>query len=397
MSLPPAPDPIATTTASLGSAPGHASALVSYDRDSDLERVLRGRKVGVVQALIGVIVTILLALAVCFLLLLVTGKDAVGAYQWLLSGPFSRSTRIGRVLLETTTLSIIALSVAIPFRAGLMSLGAEGQIYLGALASTVVSLYVPMPPGFGIVVPVLAAMTAGAFVALIPGWMKAYLGANELVSTLMLNAILVRVYAFILTNWLTGEKATSVASEYLPNESIIPTFTRIFGTSFDQANLMLLIVPVAAVTVWLILKRTPFGYEVRMSGSNARFARYGGIKPRRVVILAFLLSGAIAGIAGAHVVQGVNGRALLTLAAGAAFDGIMIAILARNNPLVIPVAAFLYAYLKVGGDVMEQELSIGTEIVDVIQALIVLLVTSQFVLALVQRRRRARLTPQNEA
>ncbi len=390
MSTPPA-DPLAIDSTSLGSMSGHSRALIGYDRDADLSRVKAQRRIGFVESLLAVIATIIVALAICFVILLLTGQDAVAAYQWLLGGPLSRTTRIGRVLVETTTLTIIGLSAAISFRAGLISLGAEGQIYMGALAATVVSLYVPLPPGLAIVVPVLAAMTAGALVALIPGWMKAQLGANELVSSLMLNAVLVRVYAFVLTNWLTQDGATSVASDYLPNSSILPSFTQIFGTSFDQANLMLLAVPVLAVAAWLLMKRTPFGYEVRISGSNAAFARYGGIRSKRVIILVFLVSGAIAGIAGAHIVQGVNGRALLTLSAGAAFDGVMIAILARNNPLVVPIAAFLYAYLKVGGDVMEQELSVGTEIVDVIQALIVLMVTSQFVLTLVRRARERRL------
>lgn len=371
--------------------PTTAASLVSYDRDADLDRVRRQRRIGFREAVFGAVATVFLALVICFLLLLITGKDAVAAYEWLLSGPFSRSTRVGRVIVETTTLSIIALSVAIPFRAGLMSLGAEGQLYMGALAATVVALYVPLPPGLALVVPMLAAMVAGALTGLIPGWMKAALGANELVSSLMLNAVLVRVYSFILTNWLTTKGATNVASDYLPDEALPPKLTAIFGVSFDQANLMVLLVPALAVVVWAIMRRTPFGYEVRMSGSNALFARFGGIDTGRVVILSFLLSGAIAGLAGSHIVQGVNGRALLTLSSGAAFDGIMVAILARSSPLAIPLVAFLYAYLKVGGDVMEQELSIGTEIVDVIQALIVLMVTSQFVLALVRRRRERRL------
>lgn len=377
------------------STPPSAADLVSYDREADLDRVRAQRRIGFREAVIGAVATVVLALIICFALLLITGKDAVAAYEWLLSGPFSRSTRVGRVIVETTTLSIIALSVAIPFRAGMISLGAEGQMYMGALAATVVALYVPLPPGLALVVPMLAAMVAGALTGFIPGWMKAALGANELVSSLMLNAVLVRVYSFILTNWLTTKGATNVASDYLPDNALPPKLTAIFGISFDQANLMVLLVPALAVVVWVIMRRTPFGYEVRMSGSNSLFARFGGIRTGRVIILSFLISGAIAGLAGAHIVQGVNGRALLTLSSGAAFDGIMVAILARSNPLAIPVIAFLYAYLKVGGDVMEQELSIGTEIVDVIQALIVLMVTSQFVLALVRRRRERRLAEES--
>ncbi|MCA0253184.1 MAG: ABC transporter permease [Actinobacteria bacterium] len=361
------------------------------DREAARARVHRQRRSDLVAAFVAMIVTIVIALAIGFVILLIVGKDAVAAYEWLLTGPFSRTTRIGRVLIDTTTLTILGLSVAIPFRAGLMSLGAEGQLYMGALTAAVVGLAFPLPPGLGILVPALAAMVAGAIVGFVPGWMKAQFGANELVSSLMLNTVLVRIYGYILTEYLTEEGSTSVASAYLPNESLIPTFTQLTGVSFDQANLAVVLVPILAVAVWLILQRTSLGYEVRMTGSNRLFAAYGGISSRRVIILSFIISGAIAGIAGAHLVQGVNGRALLTLSVGTGFTGIMIAILARNNPIVIPFAAFFYSYLKIGGDVMEQELSVGTEIVNVILALIVLLVTSQFVMSLVKRRRLSRL------
>ncbi|QEW02271.1 ABC transporter permease [Microbacterium lushaniae] len=374
---------------SLGSVHGHAAALVDYDRNDDRRRFRRERRIGVFEGALTTLGTIAVALLLCFLILLATGKDAVGAYEWLLSGPVSRPTRFGRVLLETTTLSIVALSVAAAFRAGLMTLGAEGQLYMGALAATVVALFVPLPPGWAVIVPLLSAMTVGMLCAALPAWMKAALGANELVATLMLNAVLVRLYSFVLTNWLTPEGATSVASEYLPSEALIPALTAVFGVNLDNANLMMFFIPVLAVAVWVLLNRTPLGYSVRMSGSNALFGLFGGIAPRRVIVWCFLIGGAIAGLAGAHIVQGVSERALLTLSAGVAFDGIMVAILARANPLLIPIAAFFYAYLKVGGLVMEQEMSIGTEIVSVIQALVVLMASAQILLVLVRRRRAA--------
>ncbi len=374
-------------THSLGSMEIDAIALVDYDRDADRARVSRERRVALFEGILTTVATVAIALVVCFLILVVTGKDAVTAYEWLLTGPLSRTTRFGRVLVETTTLSIVALSVATAFRAGLVTLGAEGQMYMGALAATVISLTLPLPPGIAILAGLLSAAGAGALVALLPAAMKAYLGANELVATLMLNAVLVRLYSFALTTWLTPEGATSVASAYLPDAALVPSLTAVIGVPLDQASLFVLIVPVLAVGAWLLLHRTPLGYAVRISGSNSLFASFGGIRTKRVIIWSFVIGGAIAGLAGAHIVQGVNGRALLTLSAGAAFNGIMVAILARANPLMIPVAAFFYAYLSVGGDVMEQEMSIGNEIVLIIQALIVLMASAQILRELVRRRR----------
>ena len=282
-----------------------AASLVSYDREADRAAVRIQRRRDTLEAFAAVIVTIVIALAICFVMLLAVGKDPVEAYHWLLTGPFSRTTRLGQVIVLTTTLTILGLSVAIPFRSGLLSLGAEGQLYMGALAATAVSLGFPLAPGFGIIVPMIAAMTAGAIVGLIPGWMKAYLGANELVSSLMLNTVLIQLYGYILTRHLTPEGATSVASAYLPDESVIPSLTSVTGIAFGQANLALILVPLLTVAVWAIIQRTPFGYEVRTLGSNSLFAAYGGIKSKRVIILGFLISGAIAGLAGAHLVEQV--------------------------------------------------------------------------------------------
>ena len=133
-----------------------AASLVSYDREADRAAVRIQRRRDTLEAFAAVIVTIVIALAICFVMLLAVGKDPVEAYHWLLTGPFSRTTRLGQVIVLTTTLTILGLSVAIPFRSGLLSLGAEGQLYMGALAATAVSLGFPLAPGFGIIVPMIA-------------------------------------------------------------------------------------------------------------------------------------------------------------------------------------------------------------------------------------------------
>jgi simple sugar transport system permease protein len=134
------------------------------------------------------------------------------------------------------------------------------------------------------------------------------------------------------------------------------------------------------------MSRTPFGYEVRTIGSNEKFARYGGINTRRTIALAFAIGGAIAAVAGVHLVLGVHQRLIRGISAGLAFEGIVVALLARNNPLLIPITGLFYSYLRVGGDIMEQEASVGTEIVLVIQAVIILLLTAQALVDLAKRR-----------
>lgn len=362
-----------------------------YDRDAARRAVAVERRRGVLAETAGVLLTIVIALAVALVVMVAIGKDPYEAFRALITGPLSRSTRVGRLLEDWTTITLLGLSVVIPFRAGQLNVGAEGQLFTGALVAGAISVSWSLPPGLAIVVPMVAAATAGFLVACIPGWMKARLGANELVSTLMLNAIIVRLYSYLLTEFLTPPRATIVASEYLPSAARLPLLTDLFHVDLGRANAGILLVPVMTFVVWLLLRRSSIGFRARIVGSNEAFAKYGGIDAKRVIVLTFAIGGAVAGLAGAHLVQGVNGRLLMGISAGLGFEGIVVAILARNNPLMVPVAAFFYSYLRVGGDVMEQEAKVGTEIVYVIQAVVVLLITARLVQKLVERRRAQRL------
>jgi len=330
--------------------------------------------------------TILAALAVGFIVILAVGHDPLEAYRAMLTGPLQRSTRVGRWLEDATTLTLLGLSVAIPFRARQISLGAEGQLYAGALAAAVVAIFVPLPPVLAVLVPLLVAAVAGGAVGAIPGVLKARLAANEIVATLMLNAIVVRLYDYLLNNQLKQPDSGSVRSANVPAGSALTRLQDWFGVPLGRANLGLLLMLLTALALWLLITRTTLGYRIRMVGSNPDFARYGGIKVPRVIESSFIIGGAVAGLAGAHLLLGVYGRLEPGMAGGLAFEGIVVALLARNNPLVVVAAGFLYSYLRVGGDIMEQQTDVGTEIVVIIQAVIVLLVTARLLPDLLKRR-----------
>jgi simple sugar transport system permease protein len=335
--------------------------------------------------------TIGIALLIGFIVTLAVGREPIKAYTALLTGPLSQVNRLGNWIQDATTLILIGLSVSIAFQARQFNLGAEGQLYIGALAAAVVALYVPWPPVLGILVPLLAAMAAGFLLGLIPGWMKAYLGANEIVSTLMINAIIVNLYQYILINFLTPAGDNVRRSAVLPPNSTFPTLAEIFNANLGRANLAVVLVIIAAIAVWILMRRTPFGYEIRMIGANEKFAQYGGINTRRVIMLTFAIGGAVAAISGVHLAMGVHDRLILGISAGLGFEGIVVAMLARNNPLLVPITGLFYSYLRVGGDIMERTASVGAEIVQVIQAVIILLITAQFAIEWVrsQRHRRA--------
>jgi general nucleoside transport system permease protein len=332
------------------------------------------------------IATILAALAVGFVIVLAAGHDPVQAYHALLTGPLANTQRLGRWVQDATTLTLLGLSVAIPFRARQISLGAEGQLYAGALAAAVVAISLPLPPVIALLAPLAAAALAGGAVGAIPGVMKARLGANEIVATLMLSAVLVRLYDYLLNNHLRLEGSTAVRSADIQDDAALPSLLEVLGIPLGRANLGFVLMLLTALALWLLLTRTTLGYRIRMIGSNAEFARYGGIDVPRTIEWSFVIGGAVAGLAGAHLVLGVYGDLEPALAGSLAFEGIVVALLARNNPLVVVVAGAFYSYLRVGGDVMEQQTDVGTEVVVVIQAVIVLLVTAQALPDLVKRR-----------
>lgn len=359
------------------------SILVEIE-DHQEYRAIRRR--GLAVDLSMAVATILVALAIGFVVMLITGNDPVAAYRAMLTGPLERSPRIGRWLEDATTLTLLGLSVAIPFRARQISLGAESQLYAGALAAALVAILVPLPPVVAVVFPLLAAAVAGAGMGLIPGAMKARFGANEIVATLMLNAIAVRIYDYLINNPLKEPGSSAVHSEGIQSGAALTPLRELFGVPLGRANIGLVLMLLTSVALWLLMTRTSLGYRIRMVGSNPDFAEYGGIRVPRVIESSFVIGGAVAGLAGAHLVLGVYGRLEPGLAGSLAFEGIVVALLARNNPLVVVIAGFFYSYLRVGGDIMEQQTDVGTEIVVIIQAVIVLLVTAQTLPDLLKRR-----------
>ncbi|NPA31899.1 MAG: ABC transporter permease [Chloroflexi bacterium] len=352
-----------------------------------------------VRSIARVVLATTAALLLGFVITWLVSDDPIGAYKALLLGPVSRLNRFGDWIEESITLTFLGLAVALVFKAEQFSLGQEGQMVLGALVAGVVSLFVPLPAYFRIPLALLAAMTAGFLWGLIPGYLKAYLDANEIVSTLMLNVLAVKFYEYLLTYYIKPPNAGYTTSEKFPVEGVLPSFfppipglENLRRTFVNQTNISvaLYLLIVATIVVYYLMYRTPFGYELRMVGANIKFARYGGINTKRVIMLSMAISGILAGLAGAHLAMGIHRKLILNIQYGLGFEGIVVAILARNNPLAIPFTALAYGYLRAGADVMERTSDVSREMVLVIQGVIILLVTAERILPVVQKRVRAR-------
>ncbi len=349
-------------------------------RALDRAQILRQRRRQALSQAARTVVTVAVALAVGFAITVAVSDRPALAFRALLTGPVSSLSRVGTWIEDATTLTLLGLAIAVVFRARQFSLLAEGQLYLGALAAGIVGLHLPLPGGLHLTAGLAAAALAGFAFGLVPGALKAIYNANEIVSTLMLNVVAVRLYDLLLTYWLKPPTAGYTWSDPLLPSAILP---RLAGTRINAAAALALAMVAA---VWVLLYRTPWGYELRMVGANPHFARYGGIPTRRVIVLSMALSGIPAGLAGAHLVMGVHQRLILNISLGLAFEGIVVALMAGNHPLLVPVTALAYSYLRIGGDIMERTAAVGSDIVRIIQATIILLITAQ--LTRVRRVRR---------
>ena len=306
------------------------------------------------------------------------------AFEALLLGPIERVNRWGVWIQDAVTLILLGMSFAIVFRAQQFSLGAEGQLYFGALVSGVIALNSPHVPAV-ILIPfiILASGTAGFIYGLVPGTLKAYLGANELVSTLMLNTIATRFFEMVLNFQLKPPNAGYIASAKFTDNAILPVIVE-----STQVTIAVFLLVIVILLSGLLIRRTPLGYEIRIIGSNLRFADYGGVNSKRTIMLVMAIGGIVAGLAGMHLANGIHRQLILNISFNLAFEGVVVALLARLNVLVVPFTGLLYAYLRAGAQFMERDANVSFEVVRMIQAIIILLITAEALVTFFQARQK---------
>jgi len=325
--------------------------------------------------------TVIAALGVGFLVTLLVSSRPLQAYIALLTGPVSTPARLGTWIEDATGLIWLGLAFAIVFQARQFSLLAEGQLHLGALVAGIVALRMPLPGVLHLIVALGSAACVGSLYGLIPGVLKAYLGVSELVASLMLNVIAQRFYELLLTYWLKPPGAGYNWTDPFPLTATLGAL--IPGT---RINMGLPLALAGTVLAWLLLYRSTLGYELRVVGANPEFAHYAGIPLRRTILIAMVVSGIPAGLAGAYLAAGIHQRLILNISLGLGFEGIVVALLARNNPALVPFAALLYSYLRIGGDIMERTAAVGSDLVRLIQATIILFLTAEALFEIFRRR-----------
>ena len=290
--------------------------------------------------------------------------------------PFNLS--LGLTLSETTLLIFTGLSVAVAFRAGLFNIGTQGQLVVGGLATALTVLaaapLLPAGPVAGlalIVLGILAGAVGGGFWGAIPGALKAYTDANEVITTIMLNFIAANVAYVLVLEVFRAEGSSVVATEYVPEYAQFLPW--VFPQSSDFAVVALVFGIAFIGALYYLVEHTSFGYDLRTSGVQAAAAEYGGVNAKATTVRAMTLSGAIGGVGGAVWVLMSEGRWMASVPA-LGFDGITVSILAGNNPLGVLPAAFLFGLLKGGALEIGFRTDVPPELVGVLRGLIILFV-----------------------
>ncbi|SMB92089.1 nucleoside ABC transporter membrane protein [Thermanaeromonas toyohensis ToBE] len=325
---------------------------------------------GTVPALIGPLVALSLALAVSSLVIALSKVNPLVAYQYMFYGAFGSVRSFTETLVKTTPLLLCGLGLTIAYRTGLISVGAEGQMIIGGLFTTLAGLYMGWLPGF-LLLPVLmlAGLIGGGLWGAIPGYLKARLGVSEVINTIMLNYIAYYLVAYLLDVPLREPPGYFPQSAQIARQGWLPYLLP--GT---RLHLGVIIAFLSCFIVYFILWRSPLGYQMRAVGYNREAARHSGINVEKNMVLAFTLSGAFAGLAGMVEIAGLHHRLLGGFSSEYGFDAMAVALLGKLHPAGVAIAALFFGALRVGANMMQRSVQVPASLVFVIQGLVILFV-----------------------
>jgi simple sugar transport system permease protein len=319
----------------------------------------------------------LLALAIGGILLLILGVNPFVAYGAMITGAFGTVSGLTQTLAKATPLLLVALGICIAFRGGVINIGGEGQIILGAIGAAAFALTFSNLPALLLIPLALAAgVLAGGVWGGIAGVLKARFNVNEILTTVMLNAIALQLMNFLLRGPML-DPAQIEAGTNIPQSATLPAqvwLPRLVPRTLLHAGIFIAIF--LAVLVYIFLWRTTIGYRIRAVGLNQAAARYAGIPVQRYMALAMTLSGAFAGLAGTVEVIGVHHRMIEGLSGGYGFSGIVAALFGKLHPLGAIPASIIFGGLLVGADKMQRSVQVPNSLVIAIEGLIVLFVVA---------------------
>ncbi|WP_105614823.1 ABC transporter permease [Vallitalea okinawensis] len=326
--------------------------------------------------LLRVFVAIFASMIIVFVIIFLVSEEPVTAIKDFIIGPFTSVRRMGNIVEASIPITFTGLAVVMLYRAGLFNLSMEGAFFIGSVAATASALMFDLPPVLNLIVAMFCAMLAGGLTCLIPGFLKVKCNANELVTSLMLNYVMLFFGLFIITEYFYDPNMNSTYSYMFDESMFLPRI--IEGT---RINIGIFIAMASTFILWLILNKTSFGYKVTLVGKNGQMAKYSGLKTGLIIMASQFVGGMFAGLGGSVELFGMYKRFQYTALPRFGWDGVLIAIVARYKAKYVPLAALFLAYLRTGADIMSRNTDIPYEIITIIQGIVIVLITAKVILA----------------
>ena len=316
---------------------------------------------------------IILALLLGSILIAMCGEQPLVAYRALIMGAFGSSLNLQNTFVRSIPVILSGLAVSVAFACGMFNMGVEGQLYLGAFAAAWVGFtFQGLPAPLHVLLAIGAAALTGMVWAYLPAIAKIRWNTNEIVTTMMLNYV-----AQYFTSYLVSFPFKEPGD--LPQTpSIFPSAELYQISAASRLHVGIVLAIVLAIALYFLIRRTAFGYEIRMTGLSAPVSRCSGMDTERTALKAMLLSGALGGIAGAVEILGVHYRFINNFSPGYGWDGLAVSLLAKGNPLAILLAGVFYGGLQAGANIMEFSTSVPKQLVDALRAIIILFVAADF-------------------
>ncbi len=325
------------------------------------------------QKLTEIIIIIFITLMVATALILLSGANILEAYAMFVRGIFGNKNGFFEIFVKATPLIFTGLGCAVAFRSGYFNIGAEGQFYMGAIAACMVSLGLPDLPGIlRIILSFVAGFVAGGIWSLVAALVKAKFRISEIIVTIMLNYIAINFVGIAVRTFLMDPAGSVPQSAKIDASSVLPLLM-----PPSRLNAGFLVAVFAVALTWFIMEKTTLGYEIKTVGFNKRAASCNGISTVKSIVIAAVLSGGLAGLAGVVEVLGIQKKLLEGISSNCGYTAVLISLLASNNPLGVFIASIGFATLQVGANSMQRQLGIPSAIVDILIGLVVLLIMAK--------------------
>ena len=325
------------------------------------------------------LISLLLAAILSAIVILAIGENPWAALMLMIDGALGSTYGWGYTLYYATNFIFTGLAVAIAFHARMFNIGGEGQAMLGGLGVALVCIYLPWPHwSLALLGATVSAALCGAAWATIPALLQAKRGSHIVITTIMFNFIASALLNYLLIGALKPTGSMEPATGKFPEATHLPSFQDMFSTAETPlfrgapANISFFVAVAACFALWFLIWRTRLGYEIRAFGHSESAAKYAGIRPTKIIMIAMMISGALAGMMAINNVMGEAERLVLNAVEGAGFIGIAVALMGRSHPFGVFLAALLFGFLYQGGAELALWTSIPRELIVVIQALVIL-------------------------